>query len=198
MFKFINLVYCVSYYQIILAMGTETGFALANMVKTISEDADYKVLTKEEYELLLAHASEASNQGTHTTCTPKSGEINTSLRFQPPATASPKNCLSWSNTSLFQNTLLHNPGNFLNTYIPKLPILSGSEEPQNGEAAYEVWNFGVKCLNNSACLPKHLLFQAISNSLKGTARDMLVPLGEHATGDDILEVRWFLLECFYK
>ena len=31
-------------------------------------------------------------------------------------------------------------------YFPKLPIFSGSEEPQKGETSYEVWNFEVKCL----------------------------------------------------
>lgn len=174
-----------------MAKNTETGFNLAEMVKTINEDADYKVLTREEYELLLAQASGSSNRGTQNTSTPKSGEQNTSLRFPTPASARPKIVNPGAGhsprLSFLQNTLLQNAGNFQNTYVPKLPIFSGSEEPQKGEASYEVWSFEVKCLKNSANLPEHLLFQSIRNSLRGTARDMLVPLGEHATVDDILE-----------
>ncbi|MCG8031950.1 MAG: hypothetical protein JAZ03_07220 [Candidatus Thiodiazotropha taylori] len=185
-----------------MANNTDRGFNLAEMVKTINEDADYKVLTKEEYELLLARASEASNRGTQNTSTPKSGEHNTNLKFPPPTSARPKivnpgagasprlsflqNTLL-NNTGNLQNTLLQNAGNFQNTYVPKLPIFSGAEEPQKGEASYEVWSFEVKCLKNSANLPDHILFQSIRNSLRGTARDMLVPLGEHATVDEILE-----------
>ena len=40
---------------------------------------------------------------------------------------------------------------------------------------------------NTAYLPEHLLLQAICNSLRGTAHNMLVPLGESATADNILE-----------
>ena len=65
-------------------------------------------------------------------------------------------------------------------------LFCGSEEPQKGETSYEVWNFEVKCLQKSDYLPDHLLLQAIRNSLKGTARSMLVPLGESAYVKDIL------------
>ena len=71
--------------------------------------------------------------------------------------------------------------------MPKLPIFSGSEEPQKVNPHNEVWNFLVKCLKNTAYFSEHLLLQAIRNSLRGTARNMLVPLGESATADDILE-----------
>ena len=67
-----------------------------------------------------------------------------------------------------------------------MPIFSGAEDPQKGETSYEVWNFEAKCLAKSAYLPEHLLLQAIRNSLKGTARSLLVPLGETASVQDIL------------
>ena len=37
----------------------------------------------------------------------------------------------------------HVPQNFT---FPKLPVFSGSEVPQKGEATYEVVSFEVKCL----------------------------------------------------
>ena len=72
-------------------------------------------------------------------------------------------------------------------YVPKLPKFSGSEEPSKGKALYEVWNFEVKCLKNSVYLSEHLLLQAMRNSLRGVASDMLNPLGENASVDDILQ-----------
>ena len=71
-------------------------------------------------------------------------------------------------------------------HIPKLPFFNGSEEPQKGECSYEVWNFEVKCLQNSSDLQEHVLLQSIRNSLKGSARSLLVPLGENAKVTDIL------------
>ena len=73
-----------------------------------------------------------------------------------------------------------------NPNIPKLPIFSGAEERQKGETSYEIWNFEVKCLQKSNYFPETLLLQAIRKSLKGTARDMLVPLGEDASVSDIV------------
>ncbi len=75
----------------------------------------------------------------------------------------------------------------------KLPLFSGAEEPHKGEVAYEVWNFEVKCLQNNGFIPNHVLLQAIRNSLKGTARSMLVSLGEQATVEEVLHK----LDSFY-
>ena len=44
----------------------------------------------------------------------------------------------------------------------------------------------MKCLQKSDYLPNHLLIQAIGNSLKSTARSMLVLLGERASIKDVL------------
>ena len=41
-------------------------------------------------------------------------------------------------------------------------------------------------MKSSNYLPDHLLMQAIRNSLRGAARDMLIPLGENASVEDIL------------
>ena len=69
---------------------------------------------------------------------------------------------------------------------PKLPTFSGSEEPQKNEVSYDVWSFEVGCLKK-AHIPEYLLLQSIHSSLKGIARSMLVPLGETATVQNILD-----------
>ncbi|KAJ8304316.1 hypothetical protein KUTeg_017899 [Tegillarca granosa] len=78
------------------------------------------------------------------------------------------------NTSFLQPT--YNP--------PRLPVFNGAEDNQS--TSYEVWNFEVKCLINSQQYPEYLIAQAIRNSLRSTARNMLVSLGENATVRDIL------------
>lgn len=76
---------------------------------------------------------------------------------------------------------------------PKLPIFSGSLEPNKSEVSYDVWSFEVKCLQNSHAIPEALLLQTIRNSLRGEARSMLVSLGESTTVDKVLAK----LEGFY-
>lgn len=89
-----------------------------------------------------------------------------------------------SNASLLQS-------NF--DVTPKLPIFSGSLEPNKSEVSYDVWSFEVKCLQNSHAIPEALLLQTIRNSLRGEARSMLVSLGESTTVDKVLAK----LEGFY-
>lgn len=69
---------------------------------------------------------------------------------------------------------------------PKLPLFSGTDEPQKGEVPYEVWSFELKCLKKSGQYPEYTLLQAVRNSLKGLARSMLVPLGEDVCLTDII------------
>lgn len=175
--------------------GKPSGDDLSKMVKTINENPKYKVLTKEEYDALLALASHRGEPKTDTaTSTPKPSPAEfdgtkpktiladkLKLNAQSPA---------FSPIPRFPNlTQQQNISTFIpNSYVPKLPIFSGTEEPQKGETTYEVWNLEVKCLQKSGLYAgnEHLLIQAIRNSLKGTARSMLVPLGEDASVKDIL------------
>lgn len=71
--------------------------------------------------------------------------------------------------------------------VPKLPTFSGTDEPQKGEVKYEVWNFEVKCLQNSRQYQEHILLLAVRNSLKGLARRMLVSVGDKASLKDIMK-----------
>ena len=68
-----------------------------------------------------------------------------------------------------------------------MPLFTGAEEPSKGETSYEVLCLEVKCLQNPATLSERILLQSIRNSLKGSAREIIVSLGEAATVTDILE-----------
>ena len=70
--------------------------------------------------------------------------------------------------------------------IPKVPQFSGDDPPQKGDVSYPEWQFEIRCLRNDPEVSSSQLVQAIPRSLRGTARKMLIPLGEKATVDDIL------------
>ena len=155
------------------------------------EAQHYKVLTKEEYDHLMAlHVTKEKVPSANAqVLTPRIPSASTPQVSQAPSVTQPKPNFTFPQFSpvqrLLQNTQPLNTSCMPSTYhIPKLPLFSGSDEPQKGETTYEVWNFEVKCLQKSY-LPEHVL-QAIRTSLKGTARSMLVPLGENASIDDIL------------
>lgn len=198
-----------------MAAGGDKKDNFEEIIKKVNENPGYKVLTKEEYENLLAIAS-------HKTSTPKptqespvvrpkvslpqtTGVQQSKVTFADPS-VSPVPRLQFyidqakqldtskqldaskqlDTSKLFNTSYVAQPFNF-----PKLPFFSGSEEPQKGETSYEVWSFEVKCLQrqslqNPIYLPEHMLLQSIRNSLKGVARAMLVSLGEQATVKDIL------------
>lgn len=136
----------------------------------------YKIISKEEYDSLVALKASTPLTGVGKTFAfPTSSPIG---RLQ--SALNP----SVNNVSTLQS-------NFNTT--PKLPTFSGNEESQKGEVTYEVWSFEVRCLINSQVLPDAVLLQTIRNSLKGTARSLLISLGEVATVNQILDK----LEGFY-
>ena len=165
--------------------------SLTEMVEQINANPDYKVLTKAEYESLLALASHkpkaSGDKEVPVTSTPQANQtvdLGTKPKFTfPNPGVSPVPRLQ---------QILNASRPFNTTYaaqsyqVPKLPFFSGSEEPQKGETTYEVWNFEVKCLQNAHIHDEHIILQSMRNSLKGSARAMLVPLGENAKIEDIL------------
>ena len=71
--------------------------------------------------------------------------------------------------------------------IPKIPPFSGDEPPQKGDVTYSEWRFEIKCLQGDPGVSSGHLLQAMRRSLRGTARKMLIPLGERATTSEILD-----------
>ena len=167
------------------------------MVKKVNENPDYKVLTREEYEAIMAFVpAKTSTPIPHTGTDPVVKPKTPKFKFDHPplgpqgATPRLKLLLDASKSASIPKP---NASGSLNASfgtqsisVPKLPFFNGSEEPQKGETSYETWSFEVKCLKNSNYLPDHLLMQAIRNSLRGAARDMLIPLGENASVEDIV------------
>ena len=161
---------------------------LSNMVKCL-EEKQYKVLTKEEYDILLginpdkivtsAGTASAVSSTPKTVCATGETKPKTTFAFPGMSPVPPR--LQLKNSQLYNTSYMAPPYN-----LPKLPFFSGSEEPQKGETTYEVWSFEVKCLQQNPLLPEHVVLQSIRTSLKGSARAMLVPLGENATVADIL------------
>ena len=161
-----------------------------DMMKAVSSNPAYKVLTKEEYDILMSkHAGGSPKKADPKvlTSTPDAKKV----QFE----GAGSKLLSFINKGqapspvprfTFNNTLPHNTLYVPSPYVPKLPTFSGSEEPQKGETTYEVWSLEVKCLQSSSVLPEPILLQSIRNSLKGSARSLLVPLGQNATVADIL------------
>ena len=113
-------------------------------IKVLKDDPNFKVITKVEYDSLMARSKMASTP--HLT-----SPIGRGKNFQ-----------------FFSPGLSPNPG--LNTSVigqynvPKLPIFSGAEEPNKGEVNYEVWNFEVKCLQKTGQVPEYILLQTIRNN----------------------------------
>lgn len=69
--------------------------------------------------------------------------------------------------------------------IPKISNFSGQE--LKGDVSYNVWKYEIRCLMRDSRYSEADILQAVRQSLKGTAREMLIPLGERATGEQILK-----------
>ena len=68
--------------------------------------------------------------------------------------------------------------------VPKISFFSGDD--QKGDVTYMEWRFEVRCLASDPDITPSILVQAIRRSLRGTARTILVSLGDKATTDSIL------------
>ncbi|XP_060594793.1 uncharacterized protein LOC132749121 [Ruditapes philippinarum] len=68
----------------------------------------------------------------------------------------------------------------------KLPFFSGEVPPLKGDVTYDVWRYETKCLLSDSSLTENICLQVIRKSLRGSARQVLIPLGEKATLSDIL------------
>lgn len=168
--------------------------AMDEALSKVKASADYKVLSKQEYDNLLALAKQnmlTSTPQVTKLSDPVSQGAKPKFTFRNPlSTPSPVPRLQQIINASQGHNVTYIPQNF---NFPKLPIFSGSEIPQKGEVTYEVWSLEVKCLRHIQELPEYSLLQSIRNSLRGCARDVIIPLGENATVDQILDK----LEGFY-
>ena len=92
----------------------------------------------------------------------------------------PKTYLERSNPSLFFANQPSQPT------IPQLPTFFRDVPSPKGEVPFMVWQYEVQCLFSLPDLsPLHVL-HFIRSSLRGSARLMIVPLGNKASIDDVL------------
>ena len=177
--------------------GGRDEHILQKLIDQINAEPHYRVVTKEEYDFLRLRRPPTSTpnvqQGLFDGTKPKFPPVSYPLLpVYPPGhvpmqgrVPSPGYVPSprfFNNSALLQNT---NPAPI------KLPTFSGSEQTQKGEVSYDVWSYEVRCLKGQ--WPDHVLLQTVRSSLKSTAREILIPLGESASVDKILAK----LEDFY-
>ncbi|XP_062610021.1 uncharacterized protein LOC134271821 [Saccostrea cucullata] len=159
---------------------------LQEIIEQINAEEHYRVITKEEYDLLKGQkipttpkVEHGLNKGTIPKL-PSLGEVPIPSHIPSPGYLHPPSLMS--SHQLFNSSALFHQNN--NPTPIKLPTFSGSEQVQKGEVSYDVWSYEVRCLKGQ--WPDHVLLQPVRSSLKGTAREILIPLGEYATVENIL------------
>ncbi|XP_069134230.1 uncharacterized protein [Argopecten irradians] len=140
----------------------------------------YKVLTTEEYEQLLALG------GAGKTSTPMRkgrGRARISSSVFDDVTVGKENIRSPSRGE----SVLSSTGNqgIVVPRTPKIPPFSGDD--QKGDVTFNVWRCEVRCLMREDSYPVSTVRQAIRQSLRGTARQMLTTLRDDASSELIIE-----------
>ena len=70
--------------------------------------------------------------------------------------------------------------------VPKIPSFSGDQPTPKSEISFYEWRHEVRCLQKDTSLSSSHVLQAMRPSLKGTARRLLVSLGESISVDSVL------------
>lgn len=164
---------------------------IEKMIQTIADKGDYVVLTKDEYDMMKVTSSSTPNP----TLRDKVNALNmqdqsftlpkyVQLPSQKSAIRMPSPSVNPASMEPALNVTTCNTP-FLN--VPKIPQFSGDEPAQKGDVTFNVWRFEVKCLELDNQVSGQMLLQAIRKSLRGTARSMLIPLGESASCKQIVE-----------
>jgi len=73
-----------------------------------------------------------------------------------------------------------------NHALPKVPCFSGDTPVPKGEVEFIVWRNEIQCLVGAPGMTLPHILQVLRGSLRGTARRMVVPLGNGATFDQVL------------
>ena len=87
---------------------------------------------------------------------------------------------------LTSTPVVSRPMNSYSQSLPKIPCFSGDEPIPKGEVTYMVWKYEVQCIKSNPELSQVQILQVVRGSLRGTARIMVIPLGQNASLDEIL------------
>ena len=67
--------------------------------------------------------------------------------------------------------------------FPKIPFFSGDD--LKNDVPYKEWRYEIRCLMRDSDISQSVLLESIRRSLRGTAKTLLVTLGENVTADSI-------------
>jgi hypothetical protein len=116
------------------------------------------------------------------------GDLAGSLAAAHEASARPKIAGSNFGDAFFTSTPSYVPPvQAIQPVIPKIPCFSGDEPLPKGEVPFVIWRYEVNCLLSCPDLSNSHRLQILRSSLRGTARIMIIPLGQAATIDETLE-----------
>jgi len=62
--------------------------------------------------------------------------------------------------------------------VPKMPLFSGDQPTPRSEVSFYEWRHKVRCLRRDTSLSESQVLQALRTSLRGTARRLIVSLGD--------------------
>lgn len=77
---------------------------------------------------------------------------------------------------------------------PKIPSFSGDEPINKGEVPYVIWRYEVQCMMNNPEISATNLLYTVRSSLRGSARMMVIPLGQESTLVQIMD----RLDCMFS
>lgn len=143
------------------------------MIRTLRSKGDYVVLSKHEFERMKTPLADSTHNHASSPLLQANHSVRRRLLPNPPGSA---------NISRSQFV----PAPVYSHEIPRLSFFSGDDPPQKGDATYDVWRYELKCIMTDLSISQPIILQAIRRSLRGTARQILIPLGETATSSDIL------------
>lgn len=158
-----------------------TNTQLSQILEALKRSSDYVVLTKEEFNA-LKHPVPTSTPIVKEPFVLSSTPCVTEPVVRPKMSVADKINYSVFNSNLETSSSLQVPKIDI-----KLPFFSGDQPPMKGDVTYDVWHYETKCLVSDSSLSQPVMLQIIRRSLRGSARQVLIPLGEKATMMEILQ-----------
>ena len=142
---------------------------IQKMIKYLNQNTQYKVVTDTEFDL-IRHSTPRE--------VVKRDPGQTSGKSPPPTPVR-----KYTLVPLQKDDTVSAASNS-NWQRPRLPTFSGEEK---SETTFDVWKYEVKCLIREKNFEDTVLIQSMRNSLKGSARNLLLTIPEVSSPDQVLE-----------
>lgn len=186
------------------AVTTATTLAPATtVIQAVTTASPPAVITSSTTASMLIPSEEAmlkllSSKYTFTPITPTSrpvkkptvadvlGDLGARPKHAPSPLLMPQPLMSTPAHFAFADHTPTTPSPYFSTKPPKIPSFSGDEPIPKGEITYYEYRHEVQCLKRDQSLATSQVLQAIRTSLRGTARKLMVSLGDSISVDSIL------------